>query len=47
MAAGNNLVVDYIIETLGQFRHLSDALHAFDVFLVDVHCLLSELERRE
>ena len=46
-AAGNNLVVDYIIETPGQFRQLSDALHAFDVFLVGVHCPLPELERRE
>ena len=46
-AAGNNLVVDYIIETPGQFRQLSDALHSFDVFLVGVHCPLPELERRE
>ncbi len=46
-AAGNNLVVDYIIETSGQFRQLSDALHTFDVFLVGVHCPLPELERRE
>ena len=46
-AAGNNLVVDHIIETSGQFWHPSDALRSFDVFLVAVHFPLPELERRE
>lgn len=45
--AGNNLVVDYIIETpemWAQFQHL---LHGHDVFLVGLHCPTEELERRE
>jgi chloramphenicol 3-O phosphotransferase len=46
-AAGNNLVVDYIIETPEQWRQLSAALQPFDVFLVGLHCPLPELERRE
>ena len=46
-ATGNNLVIDYIIETPEQLSQLSRAVGAFDVFLVGVHCPLPELERRE
>ena len=45
--AGNNLVVDFIIETQGQLERLVELLAPFDVFLVGVHCPLPELERRE
>ena len=45
--AGNNLVVDYIIETPEQFVRLTETLRPFDVFFVGVHCPLPELERRE
>ncbi|WP_264775205.1 chloramphenicol phosphotransferase CPT family protein [Deinococcus aetherius] len=47
LGAGNNLVVDYIIETPEQWRRLVELLRPFDVFLVGVHCPLDELERRE
>jgi chloramphenicol 3-O phosphotransferase len=45
--AGNNLLVDYIIESKDQLDRLVDCLGLFDVFLVGVHCSLEELERRE
>lgn len=45
--AGNNLVVDFIIETREQLERLVALLGGFDVFLVGVHCPLPELERRE
>ena len=45
--AGNNLVVDYIIETQEQLQQLSQRLVGLDVFFVGVHCPLGELERRE
>ncbi|GEM44710.1 chloramphenicol phosphotransferase CPT family protein [Deinococcus cellulosilyticus] len=45
--AGNNLVVDYIVETREQLAALVQRLSAFDVFYVGVHCPLEELERRE
>lgn len=45
--AGNNLVVDYIIEERAQLGRLASLLEPFDVFLVGVHCPLPELERRE
>lgn len=47
LGAGNNLVVDYIIETAKQWGRLVELLRPFDVFLVGVHCPLPELERRE
>jgi chloramphenicol 3-O phosphotransferase len=46
-SAGNDLIVDHIIE---QERWLADLLRLlapFDVFFVGVHCPLPELERRE
>ena len=46
-SAGNNLIVDHIIE-YRQWRDQLDALLTdFDVFFVGVHCDLDELERRE
>jgi chloramphenicol 3-O phosphotransferase len=47
LSAGNNLVVDMIIENDWQKGRLLEELHGFDVFLVGVHCPLPELERRE
>lgn len=45
--AGNNLLVDYIIESGSQLDRLIDRLGPLDVFLVGVHCPLEELQRRE
>jgi chloramphenicol 3-O phosphotransferase len=45
--AGNNLVIDYIIETPEQLQGLARRLGHLDVFFVGVHCPLPELERRE
>ena len=46
-AAGNNLLVEHIIETQSWMRLLLELLHPFDVFFIGVHCPLPELERRE
>ncbi len=46
-SAGNNLVVDHIIETQDQLDRLVHALMPFDVFYVGLYCPLPELERRE
>lgn len=45
--AGNNLVVDYIIETPQMWAQFTEFLRGYDVFLVGVHCPVEELERRE
>ena len=45
--AGNNLIVDHIIEQEQWLADLVELLAPFDVFFVEVHCPLSELERRE
>lgn len=45
--AGNDLVVDHIIEFREWRIELSRLLAPFDVFLVGVQCTLGELERRE
>ena len=45
--AGNNLVVDYIIETPGMWAEFREFLSGYDVWLVGVHCPVDELERRE
>lgn len=44
---GNNLIVEYIVETREWMDRLLHLLHPFDVFFVGVHCPLLELERRE
>lgn len=46
-AAGNDLIVEHIIETPRALASLIQRLAMFDVFLVEVHCPLQELERRE
>ena len=46
-AAGNNLIVDHIIEYRPWRDQLGALLSDFDVFLVGVHCDMDELERRE
>ncbi len=46
-AAGNNLIVEHIVETQEWMGRLVSLLEDFDVFFVGVHCPLSELERRE
>jgi chloramphenicol 3-O phosphotransferase len=46
-AAGNDLIVDHIIEFSEWRWDLSRLLQPFDVFLVGVHCSLAEMERRE
>jgi chloramphenicol 3-O phosphotransferase len=45
--AGNNLVLDYLLETHEQLEQLVRALKTLDVFFVGVHCPQPELERRE
>ncbi|AKD57418.1 chloramphenicol phosphotransferase CPT family protein [Spirosoma radiotolerans] len=45
--AGNNLVIDYILETQQELDQLTALLAPFEVFFVGVHCPLPELERRE
>src|SRR5499426_238130 len=45
--AGNNLIVDHIIEQEQWLADLVRLLSRVDVFFVGVHCSLPELERRE
>jgi chloramphenicol 3-O phosphotransferase len=45
--AGNNLIVEHIVETADWMRRLLRLLGHLDVFFVGVHCPLPELERRE
>lgn len=45
--AGNNLIVEHIIETDAWMRRLVRLLAHVDVFFVGVHCPLPELRRRE
>mgnify|MGYP001171536321 CR=1 FL=1 len=45
--AGNNLLVEHIIETNEWMDRLLDLLAEHDVFFVGVHCPLAELECRE
>jgi chloramphenicol 3-O phosphotransferase len=46
-SAGNNLLVEHIVETEAWMDRLLDLLAPFDVFFIGVHCPLPELERRE
>jgi chloramphenicol 3-O phosphotransferase len=46
-SAGNNLIVEHIIETEAWMQRLHRLLNGLDVFYVGVHCPLAELERRE
>ena len=45
--AGNNLIVEHIVETREWMDRLLRLLEPFDVFFVGLHCPLPELERRE
>ena len=45
--AGNDLIVEHVIEFAAWRDDLSRILEPFDVFLVGVHCSLEEIERRE
>jgi len=46
-SAGNNLIVEHIVETQAWMNRLIELLGPYDVFFVGVHCDLAELERRE
>jgi len=46
-AAGNNLIIEHIIDTEAWMSLLVDLLKPFDVFFVGIRCPLEELERRE
>lgn len=45
--AGNNLIVEHIVETTDWMHRLLRLLRDLDVFFVGVHCPMAELERRE
>jgi chloramphenicol 3-O phosphotransferase len=45
--AGNNLVVEHIIETKAWMTRLAHYLEPFDAFLVGLHCPLAVLDERE
>jgi chloramphenicol 3-O phosphotransferase len=45
--AGNDLIVEHIIEFRSWRDHLAALLADLDVFFVGVHCSLDELDRRE
>ena len=45
--AGNNLLVEHIVETQDWMHRLLRLLEPFDVFFVGIHCPMAELERRE
>jgi chloramphenicol 3-O phosphotransferase len=46
-AAGNDLIVEHVIEFPTWRAELASLLAGLDVFLVGVHCDLAELDRRE
>ena len=45
--AGNNLIVDHIVETPAWMEELVRLLDTVDVYFVGLHCPLPELEKRE
>ena len=45
--AGNNLIVEHILDTPEWVGDLKKLLSPFDVFFVGLHCSLKELHRRE
>lgn len=47
LSAGNNLLVDIIIETENQKQRLLDLLKGYDAFFVGVQCGLDVLQERE
>ncbi len=46
-SAGNNLLIDHIIEQKAWHTELQALLTGYDLFFVGLHCALPELERRE
>ncbi len=46
-AAGNDLIVEHIIEFRAWRTDLARLLDGLDVFLIGVHCDLAEIDRRE
>ena len=46
-SAGNDLIVEHIVETAAWSRRLDELLAPFDVLRVGLRCPLPELERRE
>jgi chloramphenicol 3-O phosphotransferase len=46
-SAGNNLIVEHILDTDGWLHDLVALLAPFEVFFVGLHCPLPELVRRE
>ena len=46
-SAGNNLVLEHILDTEDWLDQLVDQFAPFDVFFVGIHCPLDELVRRE
>lgn len=45
--AGNNLIIEHIVETEAWLHELVKLFSAFDVYFVGLHCPVEELERRE
>lgn len=45
--AGNDLIVEHVVESRAWLDRLATLLAGFDVFFVGIHCSLPELERRE
>ncbi|MEL6582981.1 MAG: AAA family ATPase [Pseudomonadota bacterium] len=46
-AAGNNLIVEHILDTPGWIAELKEVLAPFDVLFVGLHCDLAALQARE
>src|SRR5262245_57362383 len=46
-AAGNDLIIEHIVERQEWMVRLLTLLGSFDVFFVGIHCPLDELKRRE
>ncbi|KFL31679.1 chloramphenicol phosphotransferase [Devosia riboflavina] len=46
-AAGNNLIVEHILDTPGWQGDLAELFRPFDVLFVALHCPVEELNRRE
>ncbi|MGJ8527518.1 chloramphenicol phosphotransferase CPT family protein [Maritalea sp.] len=45
--AGNNLILEHILDTKGWIEELTVLFEPFDVFFVGIHCPLDELRKRE
>lgn len=46
-AAGNNLIIEHILDTPGWQGELAELFRPFDVLFVALHCPVDELNRRE